>query len=196
MYHYDISLRCIGRGQSMYEFFVLSELMDEPLSGYKLQFVLQKIVGNSRKISFGVIYPLLDKLAKGGLIKVRLADTQLKRKKKIASITPQGKQRFLELMQEPIEINQNTDFMYKIKFGSFHHVSQALTLTILYQYQQYLTNDLRTLRQNKQELSKQGMQPGDLKDTQRVFELRELHLLAGLSWTEQQLREKKNAETK
>nr|WP_252895022.1 PadR family transcriptional regulator [Liquorilactobacillus satsumensis] len=167
------------------------------LSGYKLQFVLQKIVGNSRKISFGgVIYPLLDKLAKGGLIKVRLADTQLKRKKKIASITPQGKQRFLELMQEPIEINQNTDFMYKIKFGSFHHVSQALTLTILYQYQQYLTNDLRTLRQNKQELSKQGMQPGDLKDTQRVFELRELHLLAGLSWTEQQLREKKNAETK
>jgi DNA-binding PadR family transcriptional regulator len=47
----------------MYELFILSELMDRPKTGYDLQKILQYVLGSHRKVSFGVMYLLLNKLS-------------------------------------------------------------------------------------------------------------------------------------
>ena len=54
----------------MNELFVLGELMESPQNGYHLRNAMQASLGKNRKVSFGVLYPLLDKLAKNGLITI------------------------------------------------------------------------------------------------------------------------------
>jgi len=50
----------------MYVLFVLGQLMDRPMTGYQLRKALTAVVGRDLTISFGALYPLLDKLAAAG----------------------------------------------------------------------------------------------------------------------------------
>ncbi|NRZ43660.1 DNA-binding PadR family transcriptional regulator [Clostridium beijerinckii] len=53
----------------MNELFILGELMEEPQSGYDLRNALQASLGRHRKVSYGVIYPLLEKLENDGFFR-------------------------------------------------------------------------------------------------------------------------------
>ncbi|MFZ2942377.1 MAG: PadR family transcriptional regulator, partial [Latilactobacillus curvatus] len=52
----------------MYELLMLSALMSRNMSGYKLRIILENAMVPRRKISNGVLYPLLDKLESKGCI--------------------------------------------------------------------------------------------------------------------------------
>lgn len=52
----------------LYELFILGELMNNPMHGYLLHQILNGIVGPTRKVSWGAIYPLIHGMLADGLI--------------------------------------------------------------------------------------------------------------------------------
>ncbi|PMD73828.1 PadR family transcriptional regulator [Companilactobacillus nuruki] len=105
----------------MNELFILGELMESPQNGYHLRSSLQVSLGRNRKISFGVLYPLLDKLEKNGLIKLKVLDKG--RTQKIATITDKGRQRFFDLMKEDVPVGARSQDIYLIKLDAMQHLS-------------------------------------------------------------------------
>lgn len=173
----------------MYELFVLGQLMDQPMSGYLMRHILQQMVGRQRQISFGMIYPLFDRLAKADYITLREVVQPGKRAKKVATITQPGRQRFYDLMAEPVVVNPNTDFTFSVKFRNFHQVDRELRVTILRAYQAYLTANQTYIDQRAAQLPTTNITASDLHDALRVMALDRAKTLAALAWTHQTLEE-------
>src|SRR5260221_5839110 len=53
---------------TMYELYVLGELMEQPVHGYLLPQILSHILGPYRQMSWGALYPLIHRLVQDGLI--------------------------------------------------------------------------------------------------------------------------------
>lgn len=113
----------------MNELYVLGELMEGPKSGYGLRKSMELSLGRHRKISFGVVYPLLDKLVAADF--VMLSESQDAKQTKMATITEAGKQRFFELMQEPVPAGAHTEDVYQIKLDTMQHLQVAEQLAQL-----------------------------------------------------------------
>ena len=108
----------------MYELFLLGKLMGRPWHGYEFQQVLNSVVGPARQVSWGTIYPLLQRLEKSGLIQ-RLsepADRDDGRGRQRFSITLKGKQRFFQLMKSEARNDPNYRDTFRIKLGNFSRV--------------------------------------------------------------------------
>ncbi len=103
----------------MNELFILGELMEGPQNGYQLRCAMQISLGHHRRISFGVIYPLLEKLAHSGFI--TLSNASDKRRTNIASITDKGKARFFELMEQPVQRGAYNADIFLIKLDAMQH---------------------------------------------------------------------------
>lgn len=97
----------------MSELFVLGELMESPQNGYHLRNTMQASLGKNCKVSFGVLYPLLDKLTKNGLITITVNDEG--RTQKTASMSAKGRQRFFELMKQDVPSGAHTEEIDKKK---------------------------------------------------------------------------------
>ncbi len=92
-----IFLRREMNGGWMYELFLLGKLIERPWHGYEFHQVLNSVVGPARQVSWGTIYPLLQRLEKAGLIP-RLSDPSDQddgRGRQRYTITQKRKQRFL-----------------------------------------------------------------------------------------------------
>lgn len=113
----------------MYELYVLGQLLITDRSAYKLRFVLENILGAHRKVSFGVLYPLLEKMEAAGTI-VMTNDIDWRGKKKI-HVTPAGRARFDELMREPVQQNAHLDDVYLFKLSGFELVDKQLAHQII-----------------------------------------------------------------
>ncbi len=128
----------------MNELFILGELMEEPQSGYDLHNALQASLGRHRKISYGVIYPLLEKLEKKGLLDITTISISDGKNKKIATITEEGKKRFFELMKMPVPNGAHSDDIFLIKLDVMQHLvleEQIQLLEQFYQEQKYIIED-------------------------------------------------------
>lgn len=128
----------------MNELFILGELMEGPQNGYHLRSALQTSLGRHRKISFGVIYPLLDKLADLGFIQIA-ADKEV-HNKKIATITEKGEARFFELMEKPVPDGAYNADIFLIKLDAMQHLSIERQLKLLdefYEEQQKIITDTK-----------------------------------------------------
>ncbi|GGH77627.1 DNA-binding PadR family transcriptional regulator [Pullulanibacillus pueri] len=133
----------------MYELYILGELMDRPYHGYLLQMIINRVVGPIRKISWGVLYPLIHELEEDHLIEEVEVTTEGKgRKKKTYQITPLGKERFYRLMEEPIEYKSDYEVHFYIKVSNIDHVTRDVALVIYHHYKDYL----RYLRRHIEEL--------------------------------------------
>lgn len=117
------------------ELFILGELMEEPQSGYDLRNGLQIFLGRHRKISYGVIYPLLEKLENEGFLEMTKVESNGKTKK-IASITKKGKEYFFELMKIPVPDGAHSADLYLIKLNVMQHLSINEQMQLLEQYYQ------------------------------------------------------------
>jgi DNA-binding PadR family transcriptional regulator len=136
----------------MYELFVLGELMDQPMHGYRLQSLLKHVLGPVRKISWGVLYPLIRKLLKEGLIEQsELEDDGSGRAKKSYQITEEGKERFYWLMTEPSEYSSDFNDLFDIKLSNFHHIGPDEQSHILMQYREYLLYIQKHLEDQKRQ---------------------------------------------
>ncbi|MCI1578707.1 MAG: PadR family transcriptional regulator [Clostridium beijerinckii] len=119
----------------MNELFILGELMEEPQSGYDLRNALQASLGRHRKVSYGVIYPLLEKLENDGFLEITNVESHGKNKK-MATITEKGKERFFELMKMPIPSGAHTADIYLIKLDVMQHLTIEEQMQLLDQFDQ------------------------------------------------------------
>lgn len=129
----------------MYELLLLGMLMSRDMSGYKLRDVLGSALVPQRKISNGVIYPLLSKLEANGDI-VFIEDAKDPRNKKLAHITAAGKDHFYELMEQPVANGARSESVYRFKFRGLFAVDLNQRKTILQDYANKVQEDLNIYR--------------------------------------------------
>ena len=125
-----------GMGGPMYELFLLGKLLERPWHGYEFHQVLNSVVGPARQVSWGTIYPLLQRLEKAGLIQ-RVSEPSDKddgRGRQRYTITRKGKQRFLHLMRSESRNNPNYRETFRIKLGNFSRVDIATRREIVDRY--------------------------------------------------------------
>jgi DNA-binding PadR family transcriptional regulator len=134
------------------ELFILGELMEEPQSGYELRNGLQIYLGRHRKISYGVLYPLLGKLENEGLIGLTNVESNGK-SKKIATITEKGKERFFELMKKPAPNGAHNADIYLIKLDVMQHLAFDEQIQLLDQFYQ----EQKDIIQDTQEALKRSL---------------------------------------
>lgn len=173
----------------MYDLFVLGQLMDESMSGYLMRQILQQIVGRQRKISFGMIYPLFKRLNEAGYITLK-KEKDSGHKQKIATITNSGRKHFLELMQQAVPLNPNVEFTYSVKFRNFHQVDPSVQFQILTDYQNYLLDNQRLLKQQGTDLAKTKISSEDLDNARWVISLEQVKTNAALDWVSQALKKR------
>lgn len=131
------------------ELFILGELMNNPMHGYLLHQILNAIVGPTRKISWGALYPLIHSMLADGLIE-QVPEEQPEgarrgkgKKKKIYKLTDEGKIRFFRLMEEPIPYSPDYELHFYMKLKNFGLVSEEVQFLILHQYKDYLRYEIR-----------------------------------------------------
>ncbi|MGR8772643.1 PadR family transcriptional regulator [Leuconostoc citreum] len=118
----------------MYELYILGQLLYADRSAYKLRFILENILGANRKVSFGVLYPLLEKMETAGTLMI-IEDLDWRGKKKI-HVTAAGRDRFLELMREPVKHNAHMDDIYLFKLNSLSLVDNNLAKKIMMDFRE------------------------------------------------------------
>ncbi|MCP0887091.1 PadR family transcriptional regulator [Ligilactobacillus sp. WILCCON 0076] len=119
--------------EMMNELYVLGELMEKPKTAYRLRQSMQVSLGRHRKTSFGVIYPLFERLEKEGYITLTIQDDD-KRSTRLAAITKKGEARFFNLMHEPVPEGAHTDDIFQIKLDSMQHLPLSKQQDLLDQY--------------------------------------------------------------
>lgn len=124
---------------TMYELYVLGELMVEPMHGYLLPQILSSIIGPYRKMSWGALYPLIHRLEEDGLIEpVEREDRLGTRQRKAYVITEAGRARFHQLMAERGEYDADYRDLFTIKVSKFSYVDRLTQLDILRHYRGYV----------------------------------------------------------
>ncbi|MBD7968444.1 PadR family transcriptional regulator [Paenibacillus gallinarum] len=175
----------------MYELFVLGELMDRPMHGYLLHHILSRIIGPVRQVSWGVLYPLIQRLEKEKFIQMSGKDGN----RKVYCITEAGKEQFFRLMDEKTTYNSDTKDYFDIKFANLHHVSKEQQEQVYEDYREYLGY--------LQEHYDLGMQivkkipvtsEKERKSIQRTLHHRAHFVSSEISWLENQLSELQDEE--
>jgi DNA-binding PadR family transcriptional regulator len=88
---------------NLYELIILGFLMRSRIHGYRISKIINDMIGPYSKISTGRLYPLFEKLAKGGFISIVQDDDKNQRKEtrqREFEITGEGKHRFRQLMMD------------------------------------------------------------------------------------------------
>jgi len=131
-----------GNGTGMYELFLLGKVLERPWHGYEFHQVLNAVVGPARKVSWGTIYPLLQRMEKAGLVHrvSEPSDKEDGRGRQRFSITEKGKQRFLQLMRSEPSNDPNYRETFRIKLGNFSRVDAAIRRGILDRYLERLSS--------------------------------------------------------
>lgn len=164
----------------MNELFILGELMEGPQSGYDLHHALQVSLGRHRKISYGVIYPLLEKLEKKGFLEIVTIERSDGKNKKTAAITETGKKRFFELMDMPVPDGAHNDDIYLIKLDVMQHLGFEEQIQLLEQFYQEQKDVIKDAQNALKKLS--GENSKDHWYAGKKFELRLRQAKIAIEW--------------
>ncbi|NMP22379.1 PadR family transcriptional regulator [Sulfobacillus harzensis] len=174
----------------MYELFILGELSDGPMHGYLLHQILLNVLGPMRTVSWGTLYPVLQKLEQEGLIALaeESSGPQSGRPKKVYAITDRGREQFLRLMERPLEHNAETEDIFRIKLSKFHLMPAKLCQTILSQYKAWLDLVLDALAMTRARVE-QEMHIADQErpDILQAIDYETTAYMARLEWVENAL---------
>ncbi len=124
----------------MYEFMILSQLMQGNAHGYLIAKIINDIIGPYARVSSGRLYPLLTKLEQSGLIAIveeTESEAQGNRQLRIYTITDAGRMRFRVLMNN---IDSNTgDYreLFLLKVCAFSHITPLERLRLIDHYINY-----------------------------------------------------------
>ncbi len=199
------------RKGTIYELFVLGELIEVPHHGYLLRDILSRLLGPFRHISWGVLYPLIRQLEQDQLIEpneaedTRLPDKQgdskleskpsskpiskpSSKQRKSYRITERGKKRFHQLMHEEAEYTSDYPELFIVKLNNFDNISLEQQPAVLWHYHGYL-QDAHFYIQRGQE---HATHSSDIPDNQRAHILRTISYRASgiqgeLTWLDQEI---------
>ncbi len=129
----------------VYELFILGELMVQPLYGYVLHEIVNKILGPFHRLGWGTIYPLIRRLEQAGFITSQaerrrdgVLRTERGPSRKVYSLTETGRVRFFVLMLDPGDYNPDYPDLFAMKFTKFGYLTPAQRLTVLEHYRTFL----------------------------------------------------------
>ena len=124
--------------KKIYTLFILGTLMEKDMHGYLLKSVLNDVLGPFKKISWGVLYPLIHELSELGWIEA-IVDESNEKSKKDYQITDKGRLEFNKLMVEPIEFKHLYMMHFKVKLSAIKWISRYDAVNIYANYVQYTT---------------------------------------------------------
>lgn len=186
------------RGPSpIYELFVLGELMVQPMYGYWLHEVVNRVLGPFHQLSWGTLYPLIRRLEQEGLA---TSETEPRRgllhhgtrtqaqARRVYHITEAGRERFFALMLAPGEYSHSYPDLFAIKLTKFGFLAPEQRLLVLRHYRGYLSY----LRGYWQSGCGEVSAKIEITDSERTFILPlfdyHLHTLdAEISWIDSQI---------
>ena len=102
---------------------LLGSLFDKSLSGYDLKKLFSLSFAFFSGLSYGSIYPALKKLEKKGLITMKLEIQESAPNRKVYTITPAGKQAFLNSLKSPFGLERYKNALLMRMFF-FAHLSK------------------------------------------------------------------------
>jgi DNA-binding PadR family transcriptional regulator len=143
-------------------------MVEGGLSAYKLRFVLGRILGAHREVSFGVLYPLLNKLEAQGFIEQ--TETLDKHNKKLINITDAGKDRFMELMEQPVTENAHLDDVYNFKLSGLRAVPEMVP-EVLDAYRSEKKKEIIDYKSQLEELKDRHLDAPFYEAGKRIIEL-------------------------
>lgn len=121
------------RGETL-EFAVLGLLHETPMHGYELRKRLSSVLGWTRMLSYGSLYPALKKMLRAGLINElvseQVAGTASRRQRIVYEITPAGNDRFQTLMSDAGPSAWEDD-NFDVRFAFFSRTDMEIRLRIL-----------------------------------------------------------------
>ncbi|MBA2464397.1 MAG: PadR family transcriptional regulator [Nocardioidaceae bacterium] len=120
------------RGETL-ELAVLGLLHESPIHGYELRKQLTGVLGWGRVLSYGSLYPALKKMLRTGWIAevVGSAPVAASRRQRIVyAITPEGEERFTQLMSEAGPSAWEDD-NFDVRFAFFSRTDMEIRLRIL-----------------------------------------------------------------
>jgi DNA-binding PadR family transcriptional regulator len=177
--------------------FVLGELMVQPMYGYWLHEVVNRVLGPFHQLSWGTLYPLIRRLEQEGLA---ASETEQKRglfhhgthtqaqARRVYRITEAGRERFFELMLAPGEYCHAYPDLFAIKLTKFGFLTPEQRLLVLRHYQGYLSYLRDYWQSGQSEVSAKT----EITDSERTFilQLFDYHLRAldaEISWLDDQI---------
>jgi DNA-binding PadR family transcriptional regulator len=182
--------------RTMYELFVLGELLDGPHHGYQLREILSRLLGPFRQISWGILYPLIRQLEREGLLTSESEGTTTGREKAGASgrvrkpyaITSSGRQRFYALMEEQGEYHAEYRELFIIKLNNFDYLSAQQQLNILWQYRSFLqAEDLYLSGGQQRVLTNPHLLDEHRTHILRIIRFRQSSIQGEMPWIEEQI---------
>jgi DNA-binding PadR family transcriptional regulator len=123
----------VTRRAETLELAVLGLLHETPMHGYELRKRLNGVLGWSRVLSYGSLYPALKKMLRAGLIVEDTGTTPAtasRRQRIVYTLTDQGQERFAALMAEAGPASWE-DENFDVRFVFFSRTDMAVRLRIL-----------------------------------------------------------------
>lgn len=183
----------VRRSNPVYELFVLGELMSGPTYGYKLNEIINRVLGPQQQLSWGTLYPLIRRLEHKGLATTTIAEkspqdalpVERGQPRRIYAITEAGRARFFELMCQPQSYTYHPDF-FTVQLIKFEFLIPQQRLDILRHYRATLAS-LRAFYE-KGRLMVEGKPQIRAPERPFIFQMvsYRLHMLdAELAWFDQ-----------
>lgn len=122
------------RGETL-ELAVLGLLHESPMHGYELRKQLNTVLGWSRVLSYGSLYPALKKMKRAGWISERAADEESavvvgRRQRIVYELTEAGNTQFAALMSQAGPASWEDD-NFGVRFAFFSRTDMEIRLRIL-----------------------------------------------------------------
>jgi PadR family transcriptional regulator, regulatory protein AphA len=169
---------------------LLGLLSIEPMSGYGLGHTIRDSVGHFWNESYGQIYPTLKSLAAQGFVTFRVERHKGKPDRRIYSITPQGRQRLRDWLEQPPqpEIPRN-ELLLKLFFGD-----QVSPQTLI-EHVERMAEEHRSIVRFLAQAEHESIQPEEHRPAARFWRMAarfgQLEIEAHLRWAEETLAELK-----
>lgn len=118
------------------ELAVLGLLNESPMHGYELRKRLNTVLGWGHALSYGSLYPCLKSLLQQGFLSSDVQDAVIgpplgRRARIVYQLTPEGKERFAELLSEAGPATWDDDDNFGVHFAFFARTDAAVRLRIL-----------------------------------------------------------------
>ncbi len=140
----------------MLEYIILGFLYQNSLTGYDIKKCIDQGVGMFYRVSYGSLYPLLDRLRNKELVTCS-SEIKGKRETKKYEITDKGQQVFMQwLTEEEYENSSIEAFMARVYF--FDLLTEATAFAIIQRYEAKLKVYLQELLKKKEKYEEAGRQ--------------------------------------
>jgi len=137
----------------MLELAILGLLKERSMHGYQLSKRLSDTLGGFWRVSYGSLYPTLQRLERQGAVEREFATQGVGRRKNVYRITDKGEELFLELLQEAGQESWE-DNRFRVRLAFFKYLGPETRIRLLEKRRAYLeerlqhiTNSLETTRE-------------------------------------------------